>query len=784
MNAHNGEDTMIMLFMKTVRWVVMACAAIPLVCVAASQKVYHFGLTSSFLLLLAGCGVILVLAGWGSRRLLVRTRSSIEGLAERQTRLPEGLTPGLAKVAIVLSAMAGLFLELIVIRWQGSLFEFFSLYKNVGLLACFTGLGLGYSLATRRQIPVFFTLFLLFLQAGFLTFLKHGLTWRAGIFLTNPVKEQIAMGVATTGGVISYAAIYLFLVSIFLLTAMTFVPLGQLCGRFMRGMPVLKAYGWNLLGSLLGVMASFAVSAFWTPPAVWFAIAFLMILVFEYGDRVELGLGALCSLASVIVLTLPVSTGWEKIYSPYQLVERGPSQEGYRAGLTTLRVSGNYYQRILDLSPAAQGGAPESRKQAAYYELPYRMFQKPGRVAVLGAGTGNDVAAALRMGAGEVDAVEIDPVILKMGSLYHPEQPYRNPRVRPWVQDARTFIRNTDRKYDLIVYGLLDSHALLSHGSSVRLDSFVYTVEGFREARARLTEDGALCLSFCVVQPALGKKIYAMLAEAFDGRKPLCVKAAYDGSIIFVQGMHRNPDLPPEVSARAEFTDISRVLEQQADKVNVSTDDWPFFYMPRRVFPVTYVVLLCVLAVTATWLVGRFSGGKSLLAAPALFLMGAGFMLVETKGITELGLMYGNTWQVIGIMIAGVLVMAYAANVMVERVAVRRVEIPFALLIGSLLAGVIVMRYGMLGASWTGRVAFVFVLALPVLFSGVVFSCLLRDCGEVSGAMASNLLGSVLGGLLEYHSMALGFRSLYFIAIGIYVAAFLLRNRTAIRGSE
>jgi spermidine synthase len=80
----------------------------------------------------------------------------------------------------------------------------------------------------------------------------------------------------------------------------------------------------------------------------------------------------------------------------------------------------------------------------------------PERVVVVGADTGNDVAMAMRMGAGHVDAVEIDPAILAIGTRFHPGQPYSNPRVRPVVNDARTFLRTTPNFYDMVVYGLLD----------------------------------------------------------------------------------------------------------------------------------------------------------------------------------------------------------------------------------------------------------------------------------------------------------------------------------------
>src|ERR1700730_4946255 len=70
-------------------------------------------------------------------------------------------------IAIAASAALSLFLELAVIRWQGSVFEFFAFYKNYGLLACFAGLGLGYALSRSKEgIPLILTLPLLTWQFG------------------------------------------------------------------------------------------------------------------------------------------------------------------------------------------------------------------------------------------------------------------------------------------------------------------------------------------------------------------------------------------------------------------------------------------------------------------------------------------------------------------------------------------------------------------------------------------------------------------------------------------
>ena len=86
---------------------------------------------------------------------------------------------------------------------------------------------------------------------------------------------------------------------------------------------------------------------------------------------------------------------------------------------------------------AHPGPALDTPREA--YDLPYA-FAQPRRVLVVGAGMGNDVAAALRHGAQQVDAVEIDPAILALGSELHPESPYRSPRVRLINEDARAFL--------------------------------------------------------------------------------------------------------------------------------------------------------------------------------------------------------------------------------------------------------------------------------------------------------------------------------------------------------
>jgi hypothetical protein len=712
-------------------------------------------------------------------RQLDRIVAPLDRLGLEQAAFLDRLAGSQAMVAVVGSAGLSLFLELAMIRWQGTLWEFFAFYKNLSLLACFAGLGLGYALAGRERIPLVLAAPLLAFQILLLEGLRHGMSGGIGSLVVTPFMEQLNMGVPTATSPAQYVAVYFFIAVVFLLTALAFVPIGQLCGRLMQRLAPLRAYGLNLLGSLAGVALMFWASYLWTPPVIWFAASYGGLAAFQVFRRRALGVVMIATLIGLVTLTWPTDVGWERIYSPYQLLERGPGA----GGLMVIRAAGHYYQRVFDLSPARQRSVPGVRAIGDYYELPYGLRpDPPARVAIVGSGTGNDVAAALRAGARAIDAIEIDPAILELGRLYHPERPYANPRVRLVNDDARSFLRTARGSYDVIVYGLLDSHTLLSHASSVRLDSFVYTVEGLREARARLETDGIVALSFSVLSNELGRKIYLMMRRAFDGRPPRCVTAFYNGAVIFLQSKRGDLELPADLLARTGFRDATAVYADPSLEADESTDDWPFFYMPRRVYPRSYLLVIGLVLLLSLALFVGFVAERPRLSEAPFFLLGAGFMLVETKGITELGLVFGNTWQVIGVVIAGVLLMAFLANGVVAALRVRRPLLPLLLLLASLVLGLALSRAGGFPPTTPGRLAALLVLTCPLFFSGIVFSTLIAETRALAGAMALNLFGAMCGGLLEYNSMYFGFRSLYWLAFVLYLAAALTTLARRARG--
>jgi spermidine synthase len=712
---------------------------------------------------------LLVLIGllWFTRD---RWYPAVVRLLERHTDHLDALPVASLGLWIAVAAGLGLFAELMLIRVHASYFQLFAYFKNVSLLSCFLGLGLGYTLGPKGRVATPLVLPLLVLQIGAMYWLRYQTPAEA---LQNPVSEQFAFGIRQASGLRHFLSAYGFMAAVFAFNALCFVPLGHLVSRLMRRIEKLPSYSWNLVGSLAGIALFYLLSYLWTPPLVWLAILAVALAPFLVRPLSSLVPSGLALIIGVGVLSLSFRQYETDIFSPYQILTLN-EQPG---APVEIRVNNVYYQRMLDL--ASQRTGPDAEfTWRDHYDLPYHFTEPGAKVLIVGSGTGNDVAAAVRNAAGQIDAVEIDPAILKFGEERHPAAPYQAENVTAHVADARAFIRRADERYDLIVYGLLDSHTLLSGLSGVRLDSYVYTVEGFREARSRLRDGGLIVLTFSVIGFELGRKLYLMLEEAFDGQQPVVLSTKYDRGYTFLIGetMDRSRLQPPE-----GLNDVTPVFASPEVVADVSTDDWPFFYMPLRTYPASYIVMILMLLLISLLFVKQLAPGSSGSWSAPCFFLGAGFMLIETKGITELALVYGSTWVVVGAVIAAILVLAFLANLVVIRWGAPRPSVTYGLLVGSLILGMVASRWVVAGlGTGASQLVLPILLTLPLFFSGVAFSTELKRSSSVAVALSSNLLGAMLGGFLEYNSMYFGFRSLYFLAIAMYLLAFGTSIRTRV----
>jgi len=457
------------------------------------------------------------------------------------------------------------------------------------------------------------------------------------------------------------------------------------------------------------------------------------------------------------------------------MVGQGSNGQTFNWGYQ-LSVGEYYYQDLTDLSDAFFTAHPTLPLEYRYseYEVPYA-FASPKSVLILGAGTGNDVSAALRRGAQQVDAVDIDPGIIELGKRYHPEQPYASGKVTLHANDARAFLKNTNNQYDLVLFGLLDSQQVLSAFGSVRLDNFVYTIEGMRDAFARVKPNGLLVVTFELFEPWIGERIAGVLNEA-TGQQPVVLNA-HHGTVFLIR--NGAPLTQTEIDmALSKLGGVVKVVSPDVSWIRLTTDDWPYLYLREPTLPIAYGTILPMLALLSVGIARRVLG-KGWKIHGRFFFLGAAFMLMEVRIIAKVALIFGSTWVVNAAAISAVLLMAMLANLLIARLKNQSIRVWAALLLITLVASSIVpssifLRFGQV----TGGIFAALLLALPIFFAGMVFSGSLQRVQNIESAMASNLLGAILGGFVEYLSLVLGISSLAWLAFLLYVMALVIPVQT------
>lgn len=674
-------------------------------------------------------------------------------------------------VELVLASFVGLFLEMAAIRWLNSNVHVVGMFTNLVVVASFLGLGLGCLAARRRDLSG---------SAGALV-LALVLAPRIGdwLGLDLPLVDDIVWAAvdrqpsANTGSVPWIAAV-------FALVAAVFVPIGQLLARqFGRvraaGGSTLLAYGLDVGGSLIGVLAFAAASALGAPPPVWFSSVAVPIVVLAASRRAR----AANALALGAAIVLAGSGREDERWSPYYCITTRDISVQEASGRTfgigfMIGADGSRLQDALSFGPALD--ASPLAPWRPYYRIPYH-FARPRSVLVLGAGAGNEVVAALDAGAERVVAVEIDPVIAEMGRTRHPHRPYADRRVEVVVDDARAYLARSAERFDVVVISALDSARQLAGMANLRLESFVYTVDSFRAVRARLAPKGVFVLNMISARPWVGARIHASLEAAF-GAPPRTFTTPQSPfvSVAFVSGGPPGlVDLAPDRDGLSE----RRALAPPG--VVLATDDWPHLYLAERAVPRTYIVLMSVMVLGAALAIRlatpRASRGRF---DVHLFLLGAGFMLLETRSITALALIVGSTWSVNAVVIASILGVILLANALVAKGRLRHRGLAYLLLAGALVVSWSTSIQSVLALEFGARVAAAALLVgAPVFCAALIFSRSFADAEDVEAALGSNLLGAVLGGALEYTSTGFGLASLHLVALAVYAAsgAVLLARR-------
>ena len=634
----------------------------------------------------------------------------------------------------------------------------FGFYQNFVLIATFLGMGVGLmrarSAATLKWAAVPALLGLI----GAVYYSSH-----AAIAVPDTPDEYVWGIFAHREGATQIPLLPV-VGALFALCALFFLPLGASLGAQFRKLPALRAYSVDIMGSLAGIALFGVLSATRQPPMIWFGLGIVVWCAVAALD--DKRFAAVLAVAGMVALVMVGKTEGTKpeYWSPYYRINvaaRAAAPRGFQVD-----VNGSLHQFMMDLSPIPVERDPYTSVAASGYVHPYQFAKRIDTALVVGAGTGNDLAILLGLGAKHIDAVEIDPVIAGIGKTGHPQQPYADPRVHLHVNDARAYLRTTNRKYDVIVFGTLDSQTLLSGMSSVRLDNYVYTVEAFRSARDRLATDGTVIAYHMSGFPYIAAKIYQMIGEAFGSPPGVFFNYHYLFNYTFVAGAGA-------AAVPAPAAEVRDLLNQPIARPH---DDWPYLYLKGRNVPAHYVVALAMMLGITVLFVG-IGGGRTLAGGvdATMFLMGAGFLLVETKSVTEMSLLFGSTWTVNLMVFTSILVMVLAANLVVQRRKQMRTAPLFAGLLVSLGIAYAVPISQLLWLGPVGQwVVGGLLVALPVLFASLIFSTLLAQRADPARALAYNLLGAIVGGALEYSSMVVGIKGLYLLAAVVYGAALVL----------
>lgn len=666
-------------------------------------------------------------------------------------------------VRLALATFAILALELAIIRWMSQQVRIFAYLNNLLLMGSFLGMGLGLAAGRERPRLVHAALPSLALLSAILAYSRELHLLR----IAFPDPTLSLWGAEMLRGNEAYGINLAKILALFLLVVWIFVCAGSAVAPLFASMLPLRAYTADLVGSLLGVIAITAVSALGTAPPVWFAIATLPLVILS---------PRIISFVSTVVIVLLAQHSIDGArFSPYNRLDLGYSTVMPGRPLA-LAANRDAHQLILDLRTehiTDPRFTPKERQLLAMYrymyDLPFHVPVAKRRALIVGAGTGNDVAAALRNGFGDVVSVDIDPTIIAVGRNLHPEHPYNDPRTHAVVNDARAwFEQHRDDRFDVIDFGLLDSHAMFSSMASLRLDNYVYTIEAMRAAYEHLADGGAMTVSFSVYAGDwISDRIFTILTKA-TGQKPrvFAFNQSISKTFVVTKGA---TTLPPRLVA-FEITPTTDITAARA-----TTDDWPFLYLRPHTFPLGYLtVLTCVLGfagIGARLAFGRGVFGRGF--DPVMFLMGAAFLLIETRGVTDLSLLFGSTWIVNASVFGGILVMAIAANLFVQRFQRGSLTPIFILLFVALAVSFFIRPSMLLPLPMLLRgIAGGLVNGLPVGFAGIIFSRLLARSNDATSSLGSNLVGAMVGGCLEYLSIVTGLRMLTAIALALYAMAF------------
>src|SRR4030066_1470059 len=155
----------------------------------------------------------------------------------------------------------------------------------------------------------------------------------------------------------------------------------------------------------------------------------------------------------------------------------------------------------------------------------------------------------------------------------------------------------------------LDSHLQLSGLSTLRLESFIYTVEAFEDVKKHMDEKSIFVVHLGSTRRWMGERLYWSLTQAFGAEPRLFTTSNSPfGSVAFVYG-------PEDILIHDRYPNLEKIISPSAQPFKeakaitvLATDDWPHLYLSKPKIPRIYYYVLSVIAlISLTALMGSGS---------------------------------------------------------------------------------------------------------------------------------------------------------------------------------
>ncbi|HEY9773292.1 MAG TPA: hypothetical protein V6C81_05735 [Planktothrix sp.] len=651
------------------------------------------------------------------------------------------------------------------IRWLGIEVPTVAVFPNLVLLSVLVAAsaGLGSPERYKTPLPVLLT------ATSILV-----LTLVFAVPLKIP-SQSIKLDVSASNAIVSVVSLLALIGSLIVV----FVNLGRIMAEGFSSLPPLRAYSINLAGSIAGVVMAALLSVFFLPPPLWILACGLICWQVVRSKWVP--------IATAVFIACACTTTLKSLWSPYSKLDVIPievtSDSALGQGNYVLNSNNHYFHFALrmlndkELERFHKEAQTQQKKIVEHYfnflETSLACAPKHDRVLVLGGGSGNDVAYALQHGAKHVDVVEIDPIISRLGKTRHPDRPYVDSRVTLHTEDARTFLRYSKDKFDLIEFAYLDPGNTLNTASFIRVDNFVYTAESIRSAINHLDNGGLLSISFATgAKHPVTRRLYQTITLAQGHPPRTFVNDEWDSVLFFAGPVADSLKLDP-----ANLHDLRPWPAKDDNAASApSTDDWPFLYLSNDLAgEILYFGILIVAIILPALVLTRSSTGGDITGSAwgNMFFLGQSFMLVETKSITQLSLFFGATWLVTSVVVTSVLILAFLANWCAGKIKSNNLLPAYLGLAAALLLDIFfkVPTESQISPLLLAVTA-TLVACLPILFGGLIFSMCFRQATSPPLYLSANLLGVAVGGLTENLCLLTGIKGLPVIAMVLYGLSF------------